>query len=465
MWRSVPEKYTLTAALLFCLCALHGQQVLEADLDRFNAFNQVENGWCASDATISLLLPDSATLWLFGDCIVGTKVSTFDVNDANATMINNAAVIEDNGVLRAYFTGTWQDPGSLIPSVDGDIFWPEHATVENDTLKIFAVRIIMEDTGVPGFNFRVGTTHLARFTYPGMEHIRTDEVSFITDSTMRFGTHVLEEDGFKYIFGKKDTVVGGLKYPVPMLARVDSTVDEPWQFYAGEGNWTYDCRSAVPVGDRPMSESFFVHKMNGKYYLIMHEIWLIGELFILEADALTGPWNRAASGGIEKKFAVINSPEKNFTYNLFAHPQFGTGDDLLISFNVNNSDFWPIYDDTRHYRARFYRMDVEEALRAAVPDTLDIWADFTGTGTGTGEGTTYPDPAGPHVWANGGILHLEDAGSPRLLEIFGADGKLYLSRRVQSDEKVSLEGIPETVLLVRLSDRHGAVVRRIVNMR
>ena len=88
MGRSDSKKYPLALVLTLTVCTLHGQQVLEADLDRFNAFNQVENGWCASDATISLLLPDSATLWLFGDCIVGTKVSTFDVNDANTTMIN-----------------------------------------------------------------------------------------------------------------------------------------------------------------------------------------------------------------------------------------------------------------------------------------------------------------------------------------------------------------------------------------
>jgi hypothetical protein len=220
-------KILISLGLMF---TLHGytfsQKVLEPALDQFLKFNSVENGWCASDATISLLLPDGKTLWLWGDCIVGLKTSTYDISNNTATMINNASIIEDEGSLRAYYTGTWQDAASLIPSIDGNIFWPEHATIENDTLKIFAIQIIYEDTGVPGFNFRVGTTHLAYFKYPEMKHIRTEKIKYITDSTMRFGTHVFEHEGYKYIFGKKDTVVETLKYPVPMLARVQNSVDE-----------------------------------------------------------------------------------------------------------------------------------------------------------------------------------------------------------------------------------------------
>ena len=429
--------------------------------EQFYKFNAVENGWCASDATISLLLPDGKTLWLWGDCLVGVKESTYDVSNSTSTFINNAAIIEEDDVLRAYFTGTWQNASSLIPSVDGDIFWPEHATIENDTIKIFAIRISFEDTGVPGFGFRVLTTHMAYFTYPGMDHIRTREIPYITDTTMRFGTHVFEKDGFKYIYGKKDTIKDGFKYPVPMLARVVNSVDEPWQFYAGNDTWSNDCSQAVPIGDRPMSESFFVYEKGGKYYLIMHEIWLIGELYILESDKLTGPWNRAGTGGIEKKIAVVKSPEENFTYNLFAHPHFkrGEGDDLLITFNVNHRDFWPIWDDTRNYRARFYWLDVEEAMSAAIPDTLDIWEYFNVTGIRENDrGTDAPQLR--MAWQT---LYLENIMEPTMMEIFGPDGRLYISRRLHEDGTVSLAGLPESVLLIRLSNRHGSMVRKIIN--
>ncbi len=425
--------WILSWGLLGCL-PLNAQEAITPAPEHFQKFNHVENGWCASDATISLLLPDGNTLWLWGDCIIGEMESTFDVKNGAATMINNSAIIEQNGIMKAYYQGTMEEPSSLIPGEGDDIFWPEHATIENDTLKIFAIRIIHEDNGIPGFNFRVGTTHLAYFTYPEMEHIRTKEISFITDSTMRFGTHVFEEDGYTYIFGKKDTVVNGLKYPVPMLARVESSVDDPWEFFTGDGTWSFECSKAVPVGNRPMSESFFVYKKGDKYYLLMHEIWLIGELYILEADALTGPWNRYASGGIENKFAVIKPHGQNFTYNLFAHPHFKQDEKILISYNVNNSDFWPIFDDTRNYRARFFWLDVEKAVSTSTPDTLDYYDSLVGIE----EKIQGDGGLSPHVRYDGRNLVIEQVNEALILDVFGLDGRKYLSRSLTADEVISL---------------------------
>jgi len=455
----------LPKILIFCGFILSGlqpafpQQVLDVAIEHFNKFNNVENAWCASDATISLLLPDGNTFWLWGDCIVGPRHSTFDVINESSTMINNAAIIEEDGNLTAYYEGSWQNASSLIPGVDGDIFWPEHATIENDTIKIFAIRIIFEDTGVPGFNFRVGTTHMAYFTYPGLDHIKTEEIPYITDSTMRFGTHVFEKDGYKYIYGKKDTVVDGLKYPVPMLARVENSVDEPWQFYAGDDQWSCNCNEAKPIGDRPMSESYFVYEKNNKYYLIMHEIWLIGELYILEADKLTGPWNKAGSGGIENKFAVIKPYGKNITYNLFAHPHFTRGEDILITYNVNNRDFWPIFDDTRNYRARFYWMDVEKAVNTSIPDTLDIWDYFLST-----QGQVIEQsPDVPQLRNAERILYVENVVSPSLLEIYGMEGRRYYSSRITGDVTVPLHEFPGSVLIIRLTGQKRSIVRKIYN--
>jgi len=448
------------ALLLSSATIVLGQQVLYPAHEHFAKFNDVENGWCASDGTISLHLPDGNTLWLWGDCIIGEKESTFDVRNEAAKMINNAAIVEEGDRLRAYYQGSMAAPSSLIPKDGDDIFWPEHACIENDTLKIFAIRIIFEDSGIPGFNFRVGTTHLAYFTYPGMEHIRTKEIEYITDTSMRFGTHVFEEEGYTYIYGKKDTLVDGYKYPVPMLARAEHSVDEPWEFYSGDGNWSYNCNEAVPVGDRPMSESYYVYKKNGKYYLIMHEIRLIGELFILQADQLTGPWNRASSGGIENKFAVIEPHGNNFTYNLFAHPHFRQGERILISYNVNNSDFWPIFDDTRNYRARFYWLDVEQAVDATVPDTLDYYDSVVGIADPEAEG----GDRWPSLKIEFGYLHIEQVLAPVSLDIFSLDGRKILNRKIFGDDLIPLSSIGERALLIRLTGNNATQVRKIINI-
>ncbi len=438
---------------------IYSQQSVTPAYEQFNKFNHVNGGWLASDATISLMLPDSNTLWLFGDCIIGEETSPFVINGNTSQFINNAAIIEEDGVLTAYYGGTFSNPSSFIPGEDGDWFWPEHATIENDTIKVFAIRIAHEDNGVTGFNFRVLTTHLAYFTYPGMEHIKTIEVDDITDTTMRFGTHVLKRDDYTYIFGKKDTVVDGFKYPVPMLARVKESVEEPWQFYAGDGNWSNDCSEAVPTGDRPMSESYFVYEHNDKFYLIMHEIWLIGELYLLEADSLTGPWNRASSGGVEKKFCIIPKVGDNITYNLFAHPQFrNENGDILISFNVNTSDFWSIWNDSRNYRGRFLWLNIDSAMNQAYPDTVHIYDMLVGRQDAIREPVTKPVISSDqhNIYIDRADLHSE-------IIIFGIDGRIYYRSAAEGPVSIPRTMLPQSILLIQAERKNQTSVTRIFN--
>jgi hypothetical protein len=444
--------------LLLQVPLLQAQNAVTPAYEQFNKFNTVNGGWLASDATISLLLPDSNTLWLFGDCIIGEEIAPFDIGD-KSTFINNAAIIEEDGVLTAYYNGTFSNPSSLIPSEDGDWFWPEHATIENDTIKIFAIRITHEDNGVSGFNFRVLTTHLAYFKYPGLEHIKTVGIDDITDTTMRFGTHVLKRDDYTFIYGKKDTVIDAFKYPVPMLARVKESVEEPWQFYAGDGKWSYKCSEAVPIGNRPMSESFFVHEHKGKFYLIMHEIWLIGELWLLEADSLTGPWNNASSGGVEKKFCLIPKVGDNFTYNLFAHPQFRNDDgDLLISFNVNTGDFWSIWRDTRNYRGRFLWLDIDEAMALSTPESINIYAMLVGQEDAVPEANIKPVIRGDlHT------IYIDEADPHSEIIIYGIDGRIYYRSDVEGPMSIRRSRLPTSILLIQAERNKKVTITKFFN--
>ncbi|MGB9747704.1 MAG: hypothetical protein ACPLXM_12330, partial [Bacteroidales bacterium] len=161
---------------------LTAQHSLMLAQDRFDKFNDVGNGWCASDATISLPLPDGKTLWLFGDSFIGEKTGTFTINPSRSRMINNSAVLEDESSLTAYYQGTLANPSSFIPA-DGNAFiWPEHAVIENDTLKVFAVRVTYYNNNNPGFNFKVGTSFIAYYKYPGLEYITTRNIPSLTDT-------------------------------------------------------------------------------------------------------------------------------------------------------------------------------------------------------------------------------------------------------------------------------------------
>lgn len=432
---------------------ISGQNIITEASEHFNKFNNVTGGWCAGDATISLLLPDGKTFWLFGDSFIGEKKGDFGINPLKSKMINNSAILEDGSTLTAYYQGTFDNPSSFIPGDGPDYFWPEHAIVENDTLKVFAVRVMNKDNGTPGFNFQVGTTYIASYKYPGLEYIKTSKISYVTDTTMRFGACVLKNAGYTYIFGVKDTTVDKMTWPIPYLARVTNSLDEPWEFYAGSDTWTYDCNEARPVGDRPMSESFFVYEKNGRFYLIMHEIWLLGKLIILESDKITGPWNRFSSGGIENCFAIITPHTNNISYNLFAHPQFQNEDNLLISFNVNTTVFSSIYTDARNYRARFFWLSVENAAYSSVPDTIslfDIPSDIHEKSEAVSDVILSFDHSSNE-------LHITEVHYPITLKIVGIDGRLFLNRRIREDTIISCINLPKTMLVVQITRYNKSV--------
>ena len=428
--------------------------------DQFDKFNNVKNGWLAGDATISLLLPDGKTLWLFGDSFIGEKSGEFSIDASNSSFINNCAILKDDTSLTAYYGGTIDNPSSLIPGEGNDIFWPEHATIENDTIKILAVRVIYEDNNTAGFNFRTGTTHLAQFTYPEMEHISTQEVDFIADSTIRFGAHILERNDYTYIFGVKDTTADDMTWSIPVLARYENSISEPWEFYAGSGNWSYNYEDLRTIGDRPMSESFFVYEKNDKFYLIMHEIWTVGELYILEADNITGPFNRDLTGGVENLFCIIPPHGSNFTYNLFAHPQFQNQDSILISFNVNTSNFSSIYTDTKNYRARFLWLSVDDAVSTAIPDTVYIFDDYTDDMVNS---TNDLKTNAQQLDYYGGNIYAKNINEPSVLDIFSIEGKKYLSEKLNEDKVINIDNLPNKILIIQLVNKTGIITKKILH--
>lgn len=459
--KKIASPYRLTA-ITFILYGLNpvqsilAQSVTTIAQEQFNKFNSVKGGWCAADATISLLLPDGKTLWLFGDTFIGRKSGEFSINPQTVKMINNSAILQDGETMTSVFGGTLANPVSLIPGIGNDIFWPEHATIEGDTLKVFAIQIIFADNGTPGFNFRTGRTYLAKFTYPQLDFIGNNPLEFITDTTMRFGVQVLKRDDYTYIFGVKDTTAGGFTYPIPMLARVNGPVNEPWEFYSGNNTWSLNCKEAVSIGDRPMPESFYVYEKDDKFYLIMHEIWTVGKLYILEADHITGPWNRASSGGIEKLFAVVEPETNIFTYNLFAHPQFQNDDKLLISFNVNATNISSIYSDTRNYRARFFWLSIDNAMSVWTPDTLNIFNDYTDI--------TEISSTDEQVFEQrGDQLYIKNIEIASILNIYNINGQILYKSKVKPYQNIDLSKFSDGILLLQLISNNRILTKKIVH--
>ncbi len=459
MHRQQNINYLTIAVLLLNTHSIYSQKATTIASDFFHRFSSVENGWIAGDATISLLLPDNNTLWLFGDSFIGTKGDNYAFSPSKSRMINSSAIIQHEETFFAHYNGNIETVSSLIPADGDNFFWPQHATIENDTIKILAIKVIPEDNGTIGFNFRTERTYLSRFSYPELKHISTEPIPFFTNTDIRFGAHILKKDTYIYIFGVKDTSACGLNWSLPILARTKKSISEPWEFYAGQGKWSKNQDDIKTIGDRPMSESYFILEKDEKFYLIMHEIWTVGELYIIEANDITGPFNRASSGGKENKFCVIPSHNNNFTYNLFAHPHFKNNDDeILISFNVNTSDFASIYSDSRNYRARFLWMSIEDALTTTTPDTVFIFDDYSET-----TNISKNKNANNILYQTNANIYIKSTSTPAILSIYGINGKKYATHKVIAGEIIDISNIPEDFLILQLTNKNEIITKKIIN--
>ena len=191
----------------------------------------------------------------------------------------------------------------------------------------------------------------------------------------------------------------------------------------------------------------------------MHEIWTVGELYILEADSITGPWNRATSGGKETLFATITPQANLFSYNLFAHPQFQLDGKILISFNVNTTNFSSIYSDTRNYRARFYWLSITDAVAADYPASISLLDCYSSVPI------VHPTPMSSKIYFQNatGNLRFRGIDAKSTITVYGVDGRIYLNRVIYCDSDLNINHLPHGILVVKLQGDWGLETQKIIN--
>ncbi len=358
------KKHTLLVLLpIICLYDVNIHAQVLPDNEFNNLLRKPNGGWIAGDATYSIALPDSRTLWLFGDSFIGTANPDSSIAPG-AHMIRNCAVLQEGDSMQAMYNGTFEDPVDFVltPNPDSSWFWPEHGMVENDTLKIFMSEFI-EGEGVPGWNFEFNDTYLVYFSYPALELLGMELHPYYQQNEVRYGNQVMQEGDYTYIYGRKD-MSGNVPYV--HLARVPKgNLTAAWEFYDGFG-WSNDASQTARLSFEGVSQQFAVFKHQEKYVMLTQQIWLGAEIYTLTADQPEGPW--------KNKQHVYTTPypfPDMFTYNAYAHPQFNKDNKLLVSYN-SNGDFWEIFNNVELYRPNFIRVPFEmidtSFIHSAVPE-------------------------------------------------------------------------------------------------
>ena len=181
-----------------------------------------------------------------------------------------------------------------------------------------------------------------------------DSIGFsYINKDIRFGNQILpDNDGYIYIYGRKDEYWGTARYAAPVVARVENNFKGNWEFWGNE-TWNSECQYTTTISENACSEQFSIITYGDEYILITQETWLGKKIFATNSSSPFGPFTTG------NQVLIYETPESYFTYNAWAHIQFTAEDKLLISYNVNGG--WDsIVSDADQYRARFLRIPMNE---------------------------------------------------------------------------------------------------------
>jgi len=321
-------------------------------------FNRDCCGYTGGDGTISVLMPDGRTIWIFGDTFLGTVNPDNTRPKMTPIFIRNSVVVQDGDSVITLHQGTREHPvsfvipppeatGGLKVSEDSIWFWPCDGFFENNKFKLFLSGMMQGDTGMWGFRWT--GTWLATYSLPGIKEEKIIPIPCSVENQVHYGNAILEEKDYTYVYGAKESK--------PHVARFKAgDVESPWEFYTSTG-WSSDPAESVPMPDIEVSEQFSVIKIKNKYVLITQTgVFLSPGIYSFVSDKPYGSWN--------KKTLLYTTPipesNKNlFTYNAMAHPQFMKDGKLLISYNTNSFILEDHFRDADIYRPRFIRVPLK----------------------------------------------------------------------------------------------------------
>lgn len=331
--------------------ACHRQ--ISAPASDFNRlFERKGDGWTGGDGTVSVLLPDGRTVWLFGDTLLGA-VSADNTRPDDTPFVRNSLVVQNGARMETLLRFAGEEPAAFFtPSSADQWFWPGHGIVDGDNLDIFLHRFELTGTGL--WDWRWAGTDIAGVSLPSLEltGIRPAPPS----NGIMYGVCLLKADAYIYIYGTADR-----NHPKEAhLARAPTgRIHGPWSYFSGD-SWSDqpDASRSILAG---VSTQYSVIRSGRYFYLFTMDgrTAFSDTIVAYRADQPHGPWKGPLS--------IYQAPETNpqvVAYNPFAHPQFSEEDHLLLSYNLNHiSDPGALYRDASIYRPRFIRVDLSEVDR------------------------------------------------------------------------------------------------------
>ena len=172
----------------------------------------------------------------------------------------------------------------------------------------------------------------------------------------------LDGTGFLYIYAQTDIENDIDPVTEVYVARTtEAGLFSSWEYWNGS-SWSPDQNSVAALSGLssvPVSSQFNVFKLEDKYVLIaQNKTWNSGEIYTFTSDNPWGPWGHKT---LIYKIPGLASPNW-YSYNAMAHPQFEKDGMILISYNVNTSEFAEQKTNVESYRPRFFWVEKDMIL-------------------------------------------------------------------------------------------------------
>ncbi|SCB98869.1 protein of unknown function [Chitinophaga costaii] len=320
-----------------------------SDLD-YNDYLTRYQGWNGADGCYTVLLPDGRLLWSFQDSFFGNVSADRNRGGDNA-FARNAAHLQIDTSLKSFIqlnpgvgnkSQTWiKYPGAAD---DQEWYWPGASQVHGNQLQMLLGHI--RKTGSGTWDIADVSTDIALFDLPSMQLNRLVQNKDTSDS---YNSGAMDApDGYTYMYATENGYLTSYMY----VARVaDHDLTGNWEYYTGSG-WSATPQKYNVCNNITQPNVFY---RDGKYYLVSQQNLFGLDIYIQEASTPVGPWtNKRTLYHIPDQYSV-----DFISYNAFVHHALSRNGELVISYNINPSDFTTNFNKpgcADRYRPYFVRV-------------------------------------------------------------------------------------------------------------
>lgn len=331
-------------------------------LDRFmGSYASASLGWTGGDGGDSVPLPSGQDIWLFDDSYLGTVVGEHRVGDV--ALIRNLIVWQRGRQLFTHYGRENGIPAELmnyrVPP--RGLYWADDGIALGDHLFV-SYREIEYPKVAKVLNFGRLRTVIAEFSLPSLdlEHVRT----LNRRTGPEWGASIIREGGYVYFYGLDETGSKSLSEDSLYLARLPvKDMSAPLERFDGTG-WS-SSRPAAPLLSG-VAPAVAVAHFHGVYILVTMYPWIASdEMVAYFSCSLSGPFGERAvvyrtlgANDVSPPYQTSGIPGV-YTYGAAVHPELSKGDQLVVSFNVNTSDWSLLQKNVNIVRPRYLFLTVD----------------------------------------------------------------------------------------------------------